>query len=31
VENVRVAYDIGKTQAAMRNSGFAEFMNNRLP
>jgi diadenosine tetraphosphatase ApaH/serine/threonine PP2A family protein phosphatase len=31
VEIIRVAYDIGKTQAAMRKHGFAEFLINRLP
>ncbi|MBW8890592.1 MAG: metallophosphoesterase family protein [Fibrobacteres bacterium] len=30
VEIVRVAYDISKTQAAMRKSGFADFLINRL-
>ena len=30
VEIIRVAYDIGKTQAAMRKSGFADFLINRL-
>lgn len=30
VEIVRVAYDIGKTQAAMRKLGLAEFLVNRL-
>ena len=27
---IRVAYDISKTQAAMRKSGFADFLINRL-
>ncbi|MDB5051785.1 MAG: Ser/Thr protein phosphatase family protein [Fibrobacteres bacterium] len=30
VEIIRVAYDISKTQAAMKKSGFAEFLINRL-
>ncbi len=30
VEIIRVAYDISKTQAAMRKSGFADFLINRL-
>jgi predicted phosphodiesterase len=30
VEIIRVAYDISKTQAAMKKSGFAEFLVNRL-
>ena len=30
VEIIRVAYDIGKTQAAMRKHGFADFLINRL-
>jgi diadenosine tetraphosphatase ApaH/serine/threonine PP2A family protein phosphatase len=30
VEIVRVAYDISKTQAAMRKIGLAEFLINRL-
>jgi diadenosine tetraphosphatase ApaH/serine/threonine PP2A family protein phosphatase len=31
VEIIRVAYDVGKTQAAMRKNGFAEFLIKRLP
>ena len=30
VEIIRVAYDISKTQAAMRKNGFADFLINRL-
>ena len=30
VEIIRVAYDISKTQAAMKKHGFAEFLVNRL-
>lgn len=31
VEIVRVAYDISKTQAAMRKLGLADFLINSLP